>query len=70
MNSAKKKNFRAFLFDQSVSPEILSPKKNLFRQSQKLSSSKNSKIEYSNSLNSNNLTFDYINSLNSNNLTY
>ena len=47
MNSVKKKNFRAFLFDQSVSPEILSPKKNLFRQSQKLSSSKNSKIEYS-----------------------
>ena len=47
MNSKKNKIFRTILFKQSLSPEIFSPKKNIFRQSQKLSSNKNSKIEYS-----------------------
>ena len=47
MNTKKKKNFRTILLKQSLSPELFSPRKNLFRQSQKIISNKNSKIEYS-----------------------
>ena len=47
MFSKKKKNFRTILLKQSLSPELFSPRKNLFRQSQKVKSNKNSKIEFS-----------------------
>ena len=47
MNSKKKKNFRTIFLKQSLSPDIFSPKKNLFKQSNKITSNTSSKFEYS-----------------------